>query len=180
MAPFPKGTMAEETAGIQRFGPMFALRNCATGLSVTVFLFQALYLIGVEPLVSKSILVIDQDPDILGFLTLLFEARDIRVLRARTRAEALELLGREYVPVDLVLANLMTAQMENSDLCADVASLRRGVPVIYMSAFVDSGAIRIEALKSLSGSGLAAADGRGVLEAVLAALTRSRAAASGR
>ena len=129
---------------------------------------------------NKSILVVDQDPDVLGFLTLLFEARDIRVLRARTRAEALELLGREYVPVDLVLANLMTAQMECSDLCVDVACLRPGVPVMYMSAFVESGIVRIEALKSLNAFGLAAADERGVLEAVLAALAKPRAVAFGR
>ncbi len=129
---------------------------------------------------SKSILVVDQDSDVLGFLTLLFEARDVRVLRARTRPEALELLGRQYVPVDLVLANLMTAQMERSDLSVDVASLRPGVPVLYMSAFVDSGMIRIEALKSLSVSGLTAADERGVLEAVLAEIARPRAIASGR
>jgi DNA-binding response OmpR family regulator len=129
--------------------------------------------------VSKSILVVDQDPDILAFLTLLFEAADLRVLRARTRAEALELLGREYVPVDLVLANLMTAQAEGSDLCSDVAFARPGVPVVYMSAFVDSGMIRVEALKSLSVSGLTSADERGLLESVLSALEKPRARATG-
>ena len=129
---------------------------------------------------SKAILVVDQDPDVLGFLTLLFEARDLRVLRARTRAEALELLGLDYVPVDLVLANLMTAQMESSDLGIDVAHLRPGVPVMYMSAFVESGVIRVEALKSLSHSGLAAADERGVIESVLSTLEKPRARAFGR
>lgn len=129
---------------------------------------------------NKSILTVDPDPDVLAFLTLLFEPHDVRVLRARTRSEAFEIMNREYVPVDLVLVNLILAQTEAPELSHDVASVRPGVPVVYMSAFVDSGIIRIEALKLMNDSGLSAVDERGVIDMVLATLATPHARASGK
>jgi CheY-like chemotaxis protein len=129
--------------------------------------------------VNKTILVIDRDPDILGYLTLQFEACEVRVLRARTRAEAIEILSLPFVPCDLVLANLMMSRMGGPDFCREVSATRPGVPVVYMSAFVDAGVIRMEAMQQIDESGLGAADERGVLEAVLSTLAKPQTRASG-
>jgi DNA-binding NtrC family response regulator len=128
----------------------------------------------VKPGANKSVLIVDEDRDVLGFLTLLFEYRKLRVLRARTRAEAAEILGRQNVPVHAVLANMMAARIDAADFAREVAGIRPGLPVVYMSAFVDSGVIRIEAMRPT-----ATHDERGVLEAVLSAVEPRGAGASG-
>jgi len=129
---------------------------------------------------SKSVLILDEDPEILTFLTHLLEARKLRVLRARTKAEAFEILSREYIPVGLVLANLMLTRMGGPDFRRQVADIRKGVSVIYMSAFVDSGVIRIEAMQGGTSAGFSGPDERGVLDAVLSTLKGTRAAAASR
>jgi DNA-binding response OmpR family regulator len=128
---------------------------------------------------SKSILLIDEDPEVLAFLTLLLEERGMRVLRARTRAEALDIFNRDYVPVDLVLANMMMSQMIGGGFEREVARVRALVPVLYMTAFVEDGVIRVEAMKHPDLSGHSAADDRGFVEAVMSALGRTRVRVTG-
>jgi len=125
--------------------------------------------------VSKSILLVDEDPEVLTFLTLMFELRGFRALRARTKREALELAARSYVPVDLVLANIMMAHIAGTRFEEQVAHLRGPIPVIYMAAFIDTGLIRVEAMQRPDLSGSTAADERGVVTAVIAALENGKA-----
>jgi DNA-binding NtrC family response regulator len=131
-------------------------------------------------ILNQSILIIDGDPDVLCFLTLLFEGRGIRVLRARSRAEAFEVLGRLFVPIDLVLANILLLKTSNRDFNRDIGTVRPGVSVLYMTAFQDSDIIRIEAIKPASNSALGTPDQRGLLDMVLSELERplTRASAS--
>jgi two-component SAPR family response regulator len=121
---------------------------------------------------GRSILILDEDLEVLTFLTRLLEARKLRVLRARTKSEAFEILSREYIPVDLVLANLNVTRTSGLEFPRQVADIRPGVAVIYMSAFVAEGVIRVEAMKRTDLSGYAVADDRGVLDAVSAILNR--------
>jgi CheY-like chemotaxis protein len=142
-------------------------------------------------LLNKSILLLDEDPDILAFLTVLFEERGLRVLRARSRREAMEVLERQYVSVDLILANIVITHLSDTDFEADVASLRESLPTLYMSAFTDAGVFRIEMMKRpyLTGdsgiahgssfarypaSGFPIMADEGVVNAVTAALTNRR------
>ena len=140
-------------------------------------------------MLNKSVLLLDEDPEILTFLTALFEQRGLRVLRARSRDEMLELLKRDYVPVDLILANIVITHLSDSDFEQDVASIRAFVPVLYMSAFVEDDVIRIEMMKrpylvtnsmtvSSSAGVDAATEQEGVVNAVMSALTRPRTRAS--
>jgi DNA-binding response OmpR family regulator len=128
---------------------------------------------------SKSILLIDEDPEVLAFLTLLLEERGVRVLRARSRAEALDIFSRDYVPVDLVLANMMMPHMIGGGFEREMARIRACVSVLYMTAFVEEGVIRVEAMRHPDLSGHSAADDRGFIEAVMAALNRSQVRATG-
>jgi DNA-binding response OmpR family regulator len=127
---------------------------------------------------SKSILLIDEDPEVLAFLTLLLEERGMRVLRARTRAEALDIFNRDYVPIDLVVANMMMSHTIGGSLEREVARVRALVPILYMTAFVEEGVIRVEAMRHPDLSGHSAADDRGFIEAVMSALGRTRVRAS--
>ncbi len=122
-------------------------------------------------------LLLDENTDVLAFLTQLLETRGIRVLRARSKSEALEILGRGYVSADLVLANLTVARMDQAGLTREIGSIRRRLPVIFMSAFVDSGVIRVEVMNRVETVGFPGVDERGVIEAVLSALRNSAARA---
>jgi CheY-like chemotaxis protein len=84
---------------------------------------------------EKTILVVDENPHVLGFLTLLLETREFRVLRARTGWEAIEILKRRAVDVDLVLADMMAAGVDPPEFSHNVAVARPSLRALYMSAF---------------------------------------------
>jgi len=103
-----------------------------------------------KKLPSRSVLVVDSDPNVLALLTSILEgpkttARPkIRVLRARTIEEAVEVLDRQYVPVDLILSNRTFSGQESVSLGDCARSIRPNVPVMYMSAISDEATIRVE------------------------------------
>lgn len=80
-----------------------------------------------------TILVADDEPDILAVLADLLEGEGYRVLRARDGAEALARLERERP--DLLLTDDRMPHLRGVDLAAHLgARLARAVPVILMSA----------------------------------------------
>jgi hypothetical protein len=84
----------------------------------------------------------------------------------------LEILDRNYIPVDLVLANTAIAHVGYCDLERDVATHRASLPLLRMSAFVESGVIRVEVCGRHASSD--SAPQPGVVEAVLGALGKNR------
>jgi DNA-binding NtrC family response regulator len=126
----------------------------------------------------QSVLIVEKDPDVLIFLTLLFEARGLRILRARSKSEALGILRRTFIPVDLVLAGLARGSAEDrieaEDFAAQLSELRPATLLLHMNAFLDEGMIRIEAMKPADVCGFVASDRRGVLAAVMSALGEER------
>ena len=123
---------------------------------------------------SKSILLVDGDAEVLTLLTQMFERQGFRALRARTKREALELVSRSYVPVDLVLANMMLTDVPAIRFEEQITHLRGPIPVVYMAAFVDQNLIRVEAMQRPDLSGSSTGDERGVVEAVISALERGK------
>lgn len=130
-----------------------------------------------KKLQSRSVLVVDSDPNILALLTSILEgpktaARPkIRVLRARTVQEAMEVLDRHYVPVDLILSNRTFSGQESENIGECARGIRPNVPLMYMSSITDEATIRIEDPTT---------DRAGLLRAVVAAFEPSavRSAAS--
>jgi CheY-like chemotaxis protein len=103
---------------------------------------------------SLSVLVIDENPDVLTFFARLLDVNCIRALVARNAAEAIGIAERSYVPIDLILANVLLPpdpalpdRGDGPDLVDRIRLLRPHVPARYMSASVDSGVIRIELLE---------------------------------
>ena len=100
---------------------------------------------------SLSVLVIDEQPDVLAFFARILEANDIRALLARNSGEAVDLAKRGYIPIDLVLANVLLPEDPLSPELASVAHLVESIRLLrpearalYMSAEVESGVIRVE------------------------------------
>ena len=57
----------------------------------------------------------------------------IRVLRARNITEAIDLLSRSYVPVDLVISNSALAETSPCDVAGLVHEVRPTIPLLFMS-----------------------------------------------
>lgn len=103
---------------------------------------------------SLSVLVIDESPEVLSFFQRFLDTNRIRALLARNAAEALAIAERRYLGIDLVLANVLLSpdpaapQQGNApDLVERLRRLRPRVHALYMSAWLDSGVIRIELLE---------------------------------
>ena len=95
----------------------------------------------------------------------------------------MEVLGRSFVPVDLVLANIVITHLSDG-FERDVTNLRPGVSILHMSAFVEAGMFRIEMVSrhnSSSEAGSLSAGGalteEGVVNAVMSALVKKKASA---
>jgi DNA-binding response OmpR family regulator len=101
---------------------------------------------------SRSVLVVDDDPAILIFIGRLLESRGMRALYARNADVAVEIAARQYVPIDVVLANLMLPGLSGPEAVNRVRELRPGLPALYMSARIDSGVIRIDVMHRDTGA----------------------------
>lgn len=100
---------------------------------------------------SLSVLIIDEEPGILAFFARILDVNNIRALLARSSAEAIGIAKRSYVPIDLVLSNVMLRPdpelpeiTSASDLVDRLRQLRPRLRALYMSALVDSEVIRID------------------------------------
>jgi DNA-binding NtrC family response regulator len=100
---------------------------------------------------SLSVLIVDEDPDILSFFARMLDSNGMRALLARSPKEALGIAKRGYVPIDVVITDvalrtdLAGSELTNGyDLVARLRELRPDIRPIYMSAYLDAGVIRIE------------------------------------
>jgi DNA-binding response OmpR family regulator len=116
---------------------------------------------------NRSVLVVDSNPDVLALVSVILDSPKMRVLRARNVTEAVDVLSREYVPVDLVLSS--------ADILDRIRMVRPNVPVLQMSAVADSETIRIHGLANKTGEP-DVLDNRGLFRAVVAALEPAAAA----
>ena len=105
------------------------------------------------PTDSLSVLIVDEDPDILSFFARMLDSNGMRALLARNPNEALGIARRGYVPIDVVVtdialrADMASPELTNGhDLVASLRELRSDIRPLYMSAFHDAGVIRIQLL----------------------------------
>jgi CheY-like chemotaxis protein len=118
----------------------------------------------------RSVLVVDSDPSVLALLSMILEGPKttdkpkMHVLRARSVKEAMDVLSRPYVSVDLVLSNKSLAEFEGQNIADGVRTIRPQLPVMFMSAITEARTIQIHG----------AAGGTGRVRAVVAALDRPR------
>jgi CheY-like chemotaxis protein len=132
-----------------------------------------------EEEIGPSVLIVDQEPEILVLLSKMLENNGIRALRARSAAEAVEIAERPHVPIDLMLCNAGLDQTIAPDLLTALREIRPDLQAVYVSAFFDGGIIRIGLLRrgDLGESGLV--DDAGLIGAIRLALSSPRAGAGG-
>src|ERR1035438_5548069 len=101
--------------------------------------------------VSLSVLVVDEEPDILSFFARILDSDGLRPLLARNPQEAIGIAKRGYVPIDLVVTDVALRPETNGpeltnghDLVDRLRELRPDIRALFMSAYLDSGVIRVE------------------------------------
>jgi two-component system phosphate regulon response regulator PhoB len=84
--------------------------------------------------VAKSILVADDDPDILSIVAMSLEAQGYTVLRAANGREAVT-QAHENMP-DLILLDMMMPELSGYEVVGELKAdeTTRGIPVVGLSA----------------------------------------------
>lgn len=109
---------------------------------------------------ALSVLVVDEEPAILGFLASLLDANDIRALLARSASEAVDIAQRGYVPIDLILTDIVVkeslqdsdiAEITGAELLNRLHQIRPDTRALYMSAYIDASVIRIQLMNRQTG-----------------------------
>jgi DNA-binding response OmpR family regulator len=99
-----------------------------------------------------SVLVVDEEPEILAFIARVLDANGMRALLARDLMEAVGIAQRGYVPIDLVLTN--------ADAIVDaIRDFRPEVRALYVSAQLESGIIRLAVMNQST-------DDEGLIESI--------------
>ncbi len=82
-------------------------------------------------MVSKSVLIVDDDERILMTIKDILEARSYTVIVARDGATALSLF--DAAPVDLVITDINMPEMEGIELLRHLTRRQKAVPILVMS-----------------------------------------------
>ncbi|HWF12025.1 MAG TPA: response regulator [Bryobacteraceae bacterium] len=101
---------------------------------------------------SLSVLVVDEEPEILAFFARILDSNGMRALLARTPEEAIGIAQRGYVPIDLVVTDVLLKtdgarpgeESNGSELVNRLREFRPDVRALYMSANSDDEVIRVE------------------------------------
>lgn len=134
---------------------------------------------------ALSVLVIDEETEVLCFFAGILNANGIRALLAHNANEAIGIANRGYVPIDLVLTDVSLkpdAAIPDFDsgleLVSKLRQLRPEIRALYMSARLDSEVIRI-ALMDGDSPIWKRSDDPGLIEAIRAAASAPLTQAAG-
>ena len=86
------------------------------------------------------ILVVDDDPGVLSTLTANLELEGFSVTGASSAVAALD-ASTKYGPFDLVITDMRMPEMNGAQLIRKLRVLQPGIPVILMTAFLESSAV---------------------------------------
>jgi two-component system, cell cycle sensor histidine kinase and response regulator CckA len=90
----------------------------------------------------KTILVVDDEPQIRSLVKSILSRRRHRILEASDGVEALGIVGRPTVKIDLLLTDIVMPRMDGIELARRAASQAPQVRVIYMSGKCEADAVR--------------------------------------
>jgi signal transduction histidine kinase/CheY-like chemotaxis protein len=86
---------------------------------------------------GASILIVDDEAVLRGMVARMLRRHGYTVIEAASPAQAVSALREPATPVDLVLTDLVMPGMSGRDLGAHVGALRPGVPIVFMSGWLD-------------------------------------------
>lgn len=122
---------------------------------------------------SETILVVDDDPAILLLVKAILEGHGYRVLLAENGDSAIHLLELHQLRIDLVLTDVVMPNLSGAELAKCLVAMRPGLRVLFMSAFQDSDAVRVQIVEKGSGFVAKPFKTEGLVSAVERALAQS-------
>ena len=87
--------------------------------------------------VSKTILVVDDDLDILGFVVHVLQSNGYNVRQASCGQKGLEEFLHHRNEIALVLSDVVMARMNGHEVAREAIRIRPGVKVLLMSGYAD-------------------------------------------
>ena len=93
---------------------------------------------------TRTVLVVDDERDVLFLLKLILETHGYRALLASGAEAALRLLEQSELTVDLLLTDVTMPGMDGTELAKVSRRIRPDLPILFMSGFVDTEAIRLK------------------------------------
>jgi DNA-binding response OmpR family regulator len=121
------------------------------------------------------VLVVDEEPEILSFFARILDSNGMRALLARTTEQAIGIAKLGYIPIDLVLIDIVLKpyagepDLTGMELVDRIRKLRPEIRILFMSANVESAAIRIEFLDRWLRTWSPDSAGGGLIESIRAA-----------
>jgi DNA-binding NtrC family response regulator len=92
----------------------------------------------------KTVLVVDDEQDVLILLKLILETHGYRALLANGAEGAMRFLGQEDLALDLLLTDIVMPGMTGTDLARFSKEMRPDLPILFMSGFADTEAVRLK------------------------------------
>jgi two-component system cell cycle sensor histidine kinase/response regulator CckA len=86
---------------------------------------------------TETILVAEDEPAVRGFVRVTLEQNGYRVLECANGVAAVEQARHYPAPIHLLLSDVVMPEMSSSELAAQFALYRPGVPVLCMSGYSD-------------------------------------------
>ena len=90
------------------------------------------------PVPRETILVVDDDPEVLAVAADLLGAAGYTVLSTGDPCEALRLARTRFAPIHLLVTDVLMPFMSGSKLAEEVRSIRPDVKVLFMSGYWES------------------------------------------
>lgn len=83
------------------------------------------------PPLSRTVLIVDDDPQILRLVEKMLRPRTVKILVAPRPSKALEICANE--PVDLLISDIAMPEMDGHKLAEKVLQLRPGASILLIS-----------------------------------------------
>ena len=81
----------------------------------------------------RTVLVVDDDPDVVASVSALFHQFQFQVFSAETPKQALRIVRQPTIPVDLLVTDVHMPDMNGIELAKAVKVLRPATKVVYIS-----------------------------------------------
>jgi hypothetical protein len=95
-----------------------------------------------RPTTARTVLVVDDEPEVLGFATEILGRVGYRVLEAADGATAIDVVRRHPGEIHLLVTDMVMPGMSGRDLAERLRTRRTSLPVLYISGFVQDAAAR--------------------------------------
>ena len=98
-----------------------------------------------------TILVVDDDPSVLGLVKVMLECGDFSVLIAGSGREALRLAEQGDLQIDMILVDVVMPDLKGPDLAERILALRPRIKILFMSGFADAEVVCVKVLERALG-----------------------------